>query len=966
MTDSGGQGMERVREILDLALERPLGERAAYVAGLCAGDDRLYNEATSLLRALDRGGELLEPPAGVAEGEGGSGSPLTGLCFGHYRVGERLGAGGMGVVYAAEDTRLGRTVAVKALPAQLMGDPHRLARLEHEARVLAALSHPNIGAIYGIEETERGPVLVLERVGGETLGERLSRGRMTAEEAAPIVRQVLMALESAHGAGIVHRDIKPSNIMVSPDGVVKVLDFGIAKAAPAPGAETATLSQGAIGTAAYMSPEQACGRPVDRRSDLWSLGCVLYEMLAGRRAFAGETASDTIAAVLLAKPDWSALPAQTPGTVVRLLRRCLEKDPELRQRDAGDARLDLDERSDPGAAAPWARRPAGRGRVTLAAGAGLALGVAVTALVVTALVVTALVVRSGGGSGAGAAAHPTRFSVETSASSHLWMFQDGAVAVSPDGGTVVYSAGPTDAGPRLYSRELNRLEAAPIAGTEHGVEPFFSPDGRWIGFTYEDRGRIYRVPVGGGVPELIFPGTAHTQGASWGTDGTIVFSVYGTDGLRRVPASGGEPAVLTRLDASRNEVMHAQPDFLPSGDAVLFVVCVAGPDSFTSSIQAVRPSSGERRVLIENACQPRWVEPGTLLYVQGGSLMAAPLDAGALRMTGPARRVLTGLAGDETIPYRRFDVSRNARTLVSLPGTTTYSTRRLARFSLEGTATTIMEGRGSIDSPRVSPDGRRLAMLMGWSSADLWVHDLERGTTTRLTTGRSADFTVWTPDGRRIAYRSMMPGEPMRIEWVPADGSAPPETLWTFEPGQSGYPTCFHPGGGELAVTMVRGAEQHEDLARLSLPGGPPAWLFPEAGYRLSARFNRDASLLAYTSAETGRLEAYLQSYPALDRRVQVSVDGGYRPAWSADGRLLFFRYMDRVYAADVSTAPELSVSRPRLVLEHLPDARFDVVDNGEGLVMGCPTGGWEPQRRIDVVVGWDTVLNGAGGGNSK
>ncbi len=935
---------DRVREVLDLALERPAHEREAFVAGQAGPDERLRAEVLSLLNALETGGEALEPPAVRPAPEAES---LTGLKFGQYQVADRIGEGGMGVVYRAHDTRLGRAVAVKALPPAVARDPHGRARLEHEARVLASLNHPNIAAIYGIEDTARGPVMVLEFVPGEGLGRRLGRGPMPIDDAVAIAIQLARGLEAAHAAGVVHRDLKPANVQLTAEGGVKVLDFGIAKQHPPGPGDPATHTDpgGVIGTVGYMSPEQARARPVDRRTDLWAFGCVLYEMLSGRRAFEGETASDTVASVLRGDPDWSALPAGTPAAVTRLLRRCLEKDPDRRQRDAGDARLELEAAGEP--VAPVGPRPGARG----IAWAALGLAAIVIAVAGGMLARRESTIRP----------PPVRFSIDLPPEAPLAYTPGGTIAVSPDGRMVAYSAGPP-ARPRLHVRSLDALDAVPLEGTDGAVTPFFSPDGRWVGFVVGEA--LKRIPVAGGPLETILPSNVIESGCAWGTDGNIVFTARDGTGLHRVPANGGSPQRITSSDHDPNWGTFSHPEIVAEGNAVLCTssrresgrVEVSIDAMVADSAEAARRGEFRLRTLVPSAACPRFVPPDRLLYWQAGALMAAPFDPRAVRITGDASVVLKPLAGGEGWPMPRFAVSRAPGVLAWLPGNIVYDLTRLAWFDLDGTATVVTEGSPAIDGPRLSPDGARVAVLIGAMGGDVWVHDLERGNRIRLTTGDFRHHPVWTPDGNRVAWTSTLPGQPVRIEWMNADGTGAAERLLESPNGVILYPTDFTPDGRMLLTYRESDSKPTDVFVFDPRTRAEPERLLPEGPARYGARLSSDGRLIAYTSEETGDTEVYIHEFPSMRSKVRVSTEGGYRPVWSRDGGRLFFRYLNRLSVVDVG-APDgggtVSLSAPRVLFEHLPDARYEVSADGRRFLMSRPSGDWGPQTRINIAAGW-------------
>ncbi|MEO8348112.1 MAG: protein kinase, partial [Acidobacteriota bacterium] len=592
---------------------------------------------------------------------------MIGSNLGHYHIEEKIGEGGMGEVYRARDSVLRREVAVKVLPSIFASDPERLARFEREAHLLASLSHPNVGAIHGFEESGGVRFLVLELVPGETLAERLSGGPLPVAEALEVCRQIAEALEAAHEKGIIHRDLKPANVKITPQGKVKVLDFGLAKAfdtvssdavdrSQSPTITTGATQQGVIlGTAAYMSPEQARGKAMDRRTDIWSFGCVLYEALTGKSAFVGETVSDTLAGILTREPEWDRLPVSTPANVRALLRRCLRKEPERRLRDVGDARIELEEALSGAAdtAAPATARPSAA-RVGVAALAGLVLGA-----------VAAWIAGSRFGRQPAVIAPVARFSIPLPAKSTLFTGIH-SIALSPDGSLLAFAA--QSGGQRqLYLRRLDDLESKPIAGTEGGIEPFFSPDGQWIGFWHPVSRALKKVALSGGAP-LTLCETDVLYGASWGADDTIVFSPTVPGGLARVPAAGGKVEPVTKLDLDKNERDHRYAQILPGGKAVLFTIADSKIDSYDDARIAVQSlETGERKILVEGGTLGRYSPSGHLLYVRAGNLLAVPFDLARLAVTGPPVPVLKGVFESVNQGSAHFDVARNG-SLAYVPG----------------------------------------------------------------------------------------------------------------------------------------------------------------------------------------------------------------------------------------------------------------------------------------------------------
>ena len=672
---------------------------------------------------------------------------IAGDRLGPYEVTGELGAGGMGVVLRARDTRLDRDVALKVLPEAFTADPDRLARFEREAKVLASLNHPNIGAIYGLEEQDGSRALVLELVEGPTLAERIARGPIPLDDARPIARQIAEALEAAHEQGVIHRDLKPANVKVRTDGTVKVLDFGLAKAfqpdpsdAAVSDSPTISLTAAAtqmgmvIGTAAYMAPEQAKGKPVDRRADVWAFGVVLYEMLTGRRPFAGADVSDTLAFVLTKEVDWAALPANLPASLTWLLRRCLDRDATRRLRDIGEARVAL---SDGNTVASMPMVP------TVSDAAGTRLGTAWSRYLVAALVgglVTGGIVWSLTDAGAPTPAPTLRFTAArlTTPLTEL--------AVSSDGTRIAYSAG---LGPdaQLLVRDLREDSTLPMdAGfSGGGLSLAFSPDGEWIAFYSARDNSLKRLPVQGGAPISIAETAEQPEGLSWGPDDTIVFSATGR--LMRVPAGGGIPESATAPDPG---VFHRWPEVLPNGTDVVFTIWNG---TGNGRVAVASLTSGLITELGVSGTQPRYSGTGHLVFADGGSLRTAPFDAEERTLgdvtTVPLRVAMTvGYIGQPL-----FDLS-DTGTLVYGAGLP--DARSLVWVDRNGDEEPIDAPPGSYITPRLSSDGERVAFdRTDTGDSNIWVRDLARGTETLVTTDPAVDWTpLWTPDDRRLVFFS--------------------------------------------------------------------------------------------------------------------------------------------------------------------------------------------------------------------
>ncbi|MBI3404869.1 MAG: serine/threonine-protein kinase [Acidobacteria bacterium] len=855
---------------------------------------------------------------------------MIGESLGHYRVLEKLGAGGMGEVYRAKDTRLGRDVAVKVLPAAFSSDAQRMARLEREAQVLASLNHPHIAAIYGMEESGANRALVMELVDGPTLADRIRQGAIPLDEALPIARQIAEALEYAHDHGIIHRDLKPANIKITKDGAVKVLDFGLAKAfesemdatdlSSSPTISMAATRAGIIlGTAAYMSPEQARGTHVDKRSDIWAFGVVLYEMLTGRQTFTGETASDTLAAVLRADLDWTGLPADTPPGVRRLLQRCLERDRKRRLRDIGDARLELDESqlATSESMAFSARDLSGTSnfRRFIFSMKGIAALLVLGLLAGTALSWLLLRTKS-------VAVPSTRFSVPSPSGSGFVIESWPALALSPDGRLLVFSTGP-EGKRQLYMRWMDRMDATPLPDTMHGVFPFFSPDGKWIGFVSE--GKLKKIPIEGG-PAVVLCDVGDMRGASWGEDDTIILTPTFTTGLSQLPASGGTPQPITTLDAARRERTHRWPEILPGGKAVLFTIgSVENPDNYDDAeivVQAL--PNGPRKMLVHGA-MAHYSSSGHLLFARTGTLYAAPFDLRKLELTGPSIPIVDAIVTNPPTGAVHFAVSREG-SLAFIPGTIQNPDQRLIWTDLSGVTKPIPPfPEKAYREPHLSPDGKRLAVTIRTGARDdIWVADLARGVLTRLTFEGTGNFSpVWTPDGKRIIYSSTRGGPPS-LFWRPSDGSGQEEPFTTPTSGIQ-QAESVSPDGEFVAFTQADLTKLQPDIWIVPIEGGPSATFragrtprpFLQTSFEeYNPRFSPNGKWLAYVSTESGKEEVYVQSFPGPGGKWQVSVDGGELPEWSRDGHEIFFIQNRKLCVALISPQSEFSSSAPKVLFE--------------------------------------------------
>jgi serine/threonine-protein kinase len=793
----------------------------------------------------------------------------------------------MGEVYRATDTFLKRAVAIKVLPDGLATDAERLARFQREAEVLASLNHPNIAQIHGLEKQDGTIALVMELVEGPTLADRIVQGPLAFDEALTLARQIADALEAAHEQGIIHRDLKPANVKVRPDGTAKVLDFGLAKALAPPAASAGTahhlshsptitspaMTQAGLvlGTAAYMSPEQARGKAVDRRADIWALGCVLYEMLTGTRAFGGDDVTDTLAFVITKEPDWTKLPDTTPASIRRLLRRAIAKDPRQRLSDVTAIRLDIDEAlaaSADGPTANDARKAATWQRTaSIAAAASLVVGLGAGAVTWWATRPEPL--------------RPTRLSIPAASMSITNNGRD--LAITKDGSRVVYVS---NNGTQLLVRAMDQIAPTTLAGLGSPSAPFFSPDGQSIGFV--DLGfDLRRVAVSGGpaVPICRLDGSG--RGATWGPDGTIVFATQAIlTGLQQVSASGGEPTTLTKPEAARGEADHYWPEFLPGGRAVLFtIVSTTGPGN--DQVAVLDLQSGRQKILTRGT-GAQYVPSGHLVYVAAGTLLAVAFDLERLEIQGTPvpveSQILTTSAGAAT-----FDVASNG-TLVYVSGARTFNERRLVWVDRGGgREETLDERPRAYIYPRLSPDRDKVALAILDQDRDIWVLDLRRRNLTRLTTHPGDDrYPVWTPDGQRLVWDSTRAGA-YNLYWQSADGVGAVERLTDSPITQASH--TFTPDGKRLVMREDRPGTL-QDLVVLELDGERRVTPLLNSPFNeRNAELSFDSKWIAYESDESGQFEVYVRSFPDVDRmKSPVSTGGGRQPLWSADGRELFYR----------------------------------------------------------------------------
>jgi len=894
----------------------------------------------------------------------------AGSRLGVYEVGTAIGAGGMGEVYRARDTRLGRDVAIKILPDAFAHDPERLDRFEREARTLASLNHPNIAAIHGFEEGGGQRALVMELVDGEDLSSRIARGAIPLDEAVPIARQVADALEAAHEAGITHRDLKPANVKVRQDGTVKLLDFGLAKAMtqvqgdgsrsgdPSP-SNSPTLTARAtqlgmiIGTAAYMAPEQARGKAVDRRADIWAFGCVLFEMLAGRRPFAGEEISDVLASVIKDEPAWDALPADLPPPVRRLLRRCLEKDPRRRLSAIGDARLELEERPEPTAAASAAWSPGrGWGIAPVLAAAGVAV------------VATAGLTLWLGGAFSSADEPLRRLTVLGPQGQTI--FRDSTnQAISPDGRRLAFVTGSSRGDSRLWIRALDTLNAREVEGVPGAQLPFWSADSRLVGFFAG--GKLMTVDATGGTPQVVAE-APDGRGGTWSAEGVIVFAASNAGPLSRVSSNGGAVTAATALAADKGETGHRFPLFLPDGRHFLVAALPTSSGQFNISVAEL--DSDDRRFLLAAESAPVYApstgsgrtEPGFLVYSRQGVVVAQPFDAATRTLSGEAIP-LGDTPGEMNLEY-----SAGRAVSVADTGALAYLSAaelrsRLAWFDQTGREVgTVDVPPGPYTEVALSSDGRRAVVgQLAAPEHSLWWVDVERGGLTPLSRGPGWNASVaWSGDGRKVAFSSDRAG-PQDI-YARSLSAADDENLYASDVLFK-YPSSWSPDGRVLVFTMLS-PETGNDLWTLRPDGdGAPELFLRTSGNDAYGTVSPDGRWMAYISDQAGRFDAYVQAFPAAGAPHRLTTGGilDWGMWWRADGRqLLIVDASLQLLLVDIVTSPEFSASTPQVVGRlrfPVSEARsISAAPNLQRLLAAVPEQ-VDGSRSLTVLLNWQAAL---------
>jgi serine/threonine-protein kinase len=930
----------QIQELYREALDRPASERASFLAQACSSDTDLRSEVESLLAQEGQAGELLESPAWNHVAPGTTSVParhkLTpGSELGAFRVVELLGAGGMGEVYRATDTKLGREVAIKVLPEAFAQDVDRMTRFRREARVLASLNHPNIAAIYGMEEN----AIVMELVEGAEL-----RGPLPLEKALDIARHIAGAIEAAHEKGIVHRDLKPANIKITTEGLVKVLDFGLAKGMlqtpvsvdPQNSSSTLTISGTragmVIGTAAYMSPEQARGQAADFRADIWAFGALLYELLTGDRPFHGESSIDVLVAVLQKEPDWNSLPAATPSRVRELLRCCLAKDRKLRLQAIGDARIFLTANWDEAVVAP----PVSRRQILPWVAAGVFAAVAVTAFWKP-------------WTPAPAAADRPFLQLD------LDVGPDGFAhpAISPDGMRIVFVSKGV-----LSVRRLDQPKTSPLAGTENAAYPFFSPNGQWVAFFAE--GKLKKIALEGGVP-ITLCDAPRPGGGTWGADDRIIAALDTAQGLSQLSAAGGMPEQLTESKADPSKtVRHLWPQALPGGKGVLFA---ATDGTSRGTLQIFTPSNGKLRTVVENSTFGRYLAGGYLVYYQRETLFAVPMDVGRLELTGTPVPLVSGVSAYGTGGRPDFDLS--STTLLYRGGAA--GTRYVMSWLYPtGKIEPVLSKPGNYVTPRLSPDGTRLAIsILQEGKQNIWIYNLRSESLTRLTSGAEPELLpTWSPDAEFIVFKA---GN--TLAWTRSDGSGKVERLagvsrnsgpWSFS--ADGMWLAFWPLQTDSDLWIVPAVRTGSLLAL-----GAPQSLLEGMGTKGAPALSPDGRWLAYTSNESGTFEIYVTPFSVhptgRGATWMVSNRGGFSPVWSRSGTLFYQGPGNRIEVATFAVnGDSLAPAKPRIWSETpLADTGllhgFDPAPDGNRVLATFGAEAPKPETLMHVLLNVDSEL---------
>ena len=948
---------DRVKQIFQDVLDSPPHQRAARVRELCGEDRALQAEVDSLLASHKEAGSFAERPEAelldaFAPGTEFSGGASVGRVMrpgdrvGVYEIQSLVGAGGMGEVYKARDTRLDRTVAIKVLPPHLADDRDRYQRFEREARAVASLDHPHIGALYDVGQDEGVHFLVMQYLDGETLASRLAKGPLPIEQALRYAIDIADALDHAHRRGIVHRDLKPGNIILTKAGAT-LLDFGLAKwraaanvlmrefTAAATQRDSLTEEGTIVGTLHYMAPEQIEGKATDVRTDMFAFGVVLYEMVTGQNAFDGTSAASVAAAILDKQPpSLSTVQPLTPAALDHVVEACLAKDPDERWQSAGDVARQLRWIAESGGHTPFAVAPSAsqwnRRSVLLVGGA----------LLLSTLIVEAAVWRGTRSLSATAPLQVTRSIIPTA------MSLLNQVALSPDGSLLAYG-GERDGKSQIYVRRLDDLDEKPIVESDEACCPFFSPDGRWLAFS--DGNKLMKVAASGGAPQTICDCSGSRWGASWGADGTIVFAPKARSGLFRVAAAGGMAQVFTVLDREKHEKSHRHPHFLPDGKSVVFTVTTSDMNSFDEArIAVVSLATGQRHVVLDGGTNPRFVSTGHLLYVRGRSLIAVPFDLRGLAIVGQPAPVVEGVSVLDDGGVADFDIAENGL-MAYVRGDAHERRDRVVWVDRQGRTEPAIDARRPFGGLRLSPDGQRLALSIEGPNDQVWLDDLTRHTLSRLTFGWDNMGPTWTPDGKRIVFRSNRDG-PYNLYWQPSDSSGPAERLTNSPHEQSAR--SWSPDGKILAFVEDDPTTKYDIWLLTVEPERRVRPLIQGPFNEFMPTLSPDGRLLAYVSDETGRQEVYVQPFPNLGAKWQISTNGGFAPRWEPHERELYYQNGGKLMAVAIQTHATLVAAAPRLLFDGPYVGMYDVARDGRFIMIEHKPSE-EPSPQITLVQNW-------------
>ncbi len=812
-------------------------------------------------------------------------------------------------MYRARDTKRARDVALRVMPDRFARDPESLEMARRDVEGLSSIAHPHLAAVESLEDLGDVRVLVLELVEGETLAERLRRGPIAVDESIEIARQIAEGLEAAHEKGIVHGDLQPSEIRRTPANRIKIFGVGL---------------EGLIGTdpddtpgaPAYRAPERARGKPGGKQADIWSFGAIFYEMLTGTPPFAGDATSETRGSA--SETDWSALPASTPPSAERVLRRCLQRNRHQRLHDIGDARIEIEHARTEAPAGPRSRE---QRRVPFwkLAGSFLLGGLLAGAAVWFAVRPEPR-----------RAHRRERLNITLPAMAPLVGEGLPVAALSPDGSRLVYVAA-QGARSILYLRQLDRIESRPIPGTEGALSPFFSPDGQWIGFQSE--GRLKKISIAGGQAVSLCD-APQLRGASWGPDNTILFTADLEGGLSRVSAAGGQPQTVTKVDPASGQTSHRWPSILPGGKAAVFSTLTNSGREEEREIAVVQLETGKWRTLLRGGNYPRYAASGYLLYARATELIAVPFDLKRLDVTGAAVPVLENVrsrASGSGVAF--FDLS-SAGSLIFVPSDAEAANRSLLWVDRRGQTRPATPAQRAYEHPALSRDGKKVAVVIHGTDDDIWIGDMEKDAWTRLTFEADNQEPIWSPDGKRIVFSSNRKG-PFNLFAMLPDGSSPPEQLFASEDWI--YPNSFSPDGTLVAFSQQTRAGY--DIGLVASGGGPPRPFLATSLEELMPRFSPDGKWIAYVSRESGQADVYVRPYPGPGERSLVSSKGGDEPAWSPDGRELFYREAGRMMAVAIRAEPQFVAGAPQVLFEGLFEpgnefVNFDVAPDGQRFLM--------------------------------